>query len=385
MQRNQAGSRLLHVVGDSAFGGGAKIIRALGSAAVDAGYDVDVLTSDDRFRGELEGTGLRPVDLDVIVRQVDPVRDIAGLIALTRFMRRTAYDLVHTHTSKAGVIGRLAAATANTQTVVHTVHGFAYHRGTARPLKAAATVAEVVAARACDAVVTVGRYQVEALANVRAFPARKLVHIPNGIPDPRSGSARDPVAVRAELGLAATQAVLVCHGRLVPSKALDVLLHSLEYLAAHEMHPACLVVGDGPMRSALEEVARARGLSDHVVFTGFRRDVADLVAAADVVVLPTYREGLSIALLEALAAGRAIVTTDIPGNVEAADGAAVLVPTGDPVAIGRAVAELLTRPERRAELETAARARYEARYSETAMATSYLRLYQSLRSGSRAA
>ena len=129
--------RILHIVGDSQFGGGAVLILRIAQEAAARGHRVDVLSTNPQFRQAIRENGLGELPLDCIWREIRPLRDLAGLWKLFRHLRRHRYDVVHTHTSKAGLVGRAAAWFARVPVVVHTVHGFAFHEeSSARAVRA---------------------------------------------------------------------------------------------------------------------------------------------------------------------------------------------------------------------------------------------------------
>jgi glycosyltransferase involved in cell wall biosynthesis len=166
-------------------------------------------------------------------------------------------------------------------------------------------------------------------------------------------------------------------GHLHPIKGHRHLLDAARVVSAKWPRTKFLFVGDGPLDHELRSIAAAHGIADHVVFTGFRDDVATLLGLMDVFVLPSLDEGMSHALLEAMAFGKPVIATAVGGNREVIDAehTGLLVPTGDPDALSRAVLGLLEDPERAARLGNAARVAVHARFSDRRMAEEYFAVY----------
>jgi glycosyltransferase involved in cell wall biosynthesis len=371
--------RILHVVGDSRFGGAGRIILRLGEVAKAEGWEVDILTTDGIFQREVRQHGLGLVNLDVIRRPIRPLWDLAGLVRLCGFLRRERYAIVHTHTSKAGFVGRLAARLAGIPAIIHTVHGFAFHEASPFSVRLLYTALERTASRWCDRIVSVSEFHRLWALELRICDTSKIVAIPNGIaalPKPELA----PGVLRRVLGIREQEFLILSMSRLARDKGLEHLIDAAAILTRYETCFKVVIAGDGPIRAQLEERVRDLGVADRVVFVGFREDIADLLAASDLIVLPSLREGLSIALLEAMAAGRAIVATSIGSHRELASQAKIawLVPPSDPNALCASILEAGRNPEQMLRYGTNARALFESHYTEDRMLSSYQQLYSEL-------
>jgi glycosyltransferase involved in cell wall biosynthesis/ribosomal protein S18 acetylase RimI-like enzyme len=371
-------ARILHVVGDSAFGGGGRVIIALASAARSSGHEVDVLATDPEFCDALGLRHIRAVRLDCIRSRVRPLSDLWGVLTLSRWLRDAPYDVVHTHTSKAGILGRLAARKAGVPLIVHTIHGFAFHEDSPPWLIRAISMVERLASRWCDVLVAVSEFHREWAISLEIAPASQILAIPNGVSPERVLPTISPDQRRREVGIEGSAPMILSIGRLATGKGLEALIDASERLAHRHGDLRLVIVGEGPHRAALEKRVRQLGALTTIRFAGFTEDVGSWLAAADIVALPSVREGMSIALLEAMSAGCAIIASNIGSNREVtADGnAAVLVPPEDPNALVDAIDSLLRNPTRRAELGSLAKNRQLRAYSEEHMGRAYVALYE---------
>src|SRR5215467_4917259 len=195
------GMKVLHIVGDSRYGGVVRIILGLGQIAKADGWQVDVLATDPKVGEALRRESLGVIELDVIRRNISPFRDLAGLFRLCNFLRRERYGIVHTHTSKGGFVGRLAAWLAGVPVIVHTMHGFAIHEqspGWARVVYAAL---ERLASRWCHRIVSVSEFHRTWALELSICSQGHIQAIPNGITPSFRADHCDTAALRRQIGV----------------------------------------------------------------------------------------------------------------------------------------------------------------------------------------
>jgi glycosyltransferase involved in cell wall biosynthesis len=372
--------RLLHVAGSSKFGGDSVLVVELARAARDRGFEVDILATDPRFQELIRQQGIGLVNLDVIRREIRPLWDLHGLVRLSQYLADSSYTIVHTHTSKPGVVGRLAARHRGVPAIVHTVHLFGFHEESRRLPSAIYAGIERRAAHWCDRIITVSEYHREWALRVGIGTPEKVVAIPNGVPGDRAAAVRDRDLIRGGLDVDEDDFVILSTGRLAEQKGLEYLIRATSLLMPAVPNAMVLLAGEGPLSVPLSRLIDDLGLASRVRLLGFRADVGDLLAAADLIALPSLWEGLSVSLLEAMAAGRPVVTTTIGSNREVTrDGAvASLVPPKDPAALASAITALAHDPNRRAALGRAARAEQQSRYTMERMLAGYIEQYDLL-------
>lgn len=375
--------KILHIVGDSKFGGGSVIVWRLAELARKLGWEVDVLTTDPTFQELLRASGIGVVNLEVIWREIRPLRDWQGLRTLTSFLKESNYQIVHTHTSKGGFVGRAAAARARVPIVVHTVHGFAFHEESSPIAVKFYACLERLAARWCDRVVTVSEFHRQWAIRLGIGDSSKVVAIPNGIPEERLRATRSRDEIRGDWGVQQGEVVLLSTGRLAKQKGLEYLIRAVALLNDSVRLPfkvKAVLAGEGPLRTQLGVLAKRLGVSERILFLGFQDKVGDLLNASDIVVLPSLWEGLSVSLLEAMAAGKPIITTLIGSNREVTlnGEAALLVPPKDPLALADAIQRFIEHPDLAEARGRKAREVYAVKYREEQMLKSYQQLYESL-------
>jgi glycosyltransferase involved in cell wall biosynthesis len=294
--------------------------------------------------------------------EIRPLQDALALIRLWGFFRKHRYDVVHTHTSKAGILGRAAAWLAGVPLIVHTAYDF--HFRSVRP--GARRAVFVGVERLAGALTDVLLYNTETVRDAASHhgigrAARSVV-----IGSPLSGlerfqaSPQEIEGLRQELGLARSVPIIACVSRLVDYKGVDTLLRVARRVVRDHPSVRFVIMGGGPLEARLRDMARELGLASTVLFTGFRqdeRDVIRLLALADVFCLPTRREGFGAAFAEAMAMGCPAVGPAIaPVTTVVLDGqTGLLVPPEDEAAYASAVLRLLHDAELRTHLGAAGR------------------------------
>jgi len=328
---------------------------------------------------------MTPVRVDCIRRNAGPHWDFYGLAKLVKHLRQARYDLIHTHTSKAGMIGRLAGRLAGVPAIIHTVHGFAFHEQSRPAVVSLISTLERAAASWCDRIVTVSNFHRRWALELGIAEEAKIVAIPNGIEPVPAVQDDRRLEVRSALGVSDDTVLAIGLGRLAPQKGFADLIVAVSMLSDTVSAPyRVLIAGEGPSRNELEALIERLGVGDRIKLIGFQRDVSGIVGAADLIVQPSLWEGLSISLLEAMSASKAILTTTIESNLEVvgSSGCAVLVPPRNPRKLALEMARLISDDSTRIEMAEKALAVYREGYTVERMHDSYMALYDEVLAGS---
>lgn len=354
------------------------------TAVVDAGGVALGISAPGPFVPEIEAAGVRHVALPSSTRSMNPLADARAAYGLWRILRRERPDVLHTHTPKPGIYGRIVGRLARVPLVVNTVHGLYATEDDPRAKRWVVYGLEALAARFSHAELVQNREDLELLRRLRIVPPRKLRYLGNGVDLTRFDRARLPAdtreSVRAELGVADDQILVGIVGRLVAEKGHPELFEAFSLLS--DRYVLVVVGPDEPekpdaLEPSLLAAARARG----VRFLGMRRDVERLYAAFDMFVLPSHREGFPRAAMEAAAMGLPIVATDIRGCRQVvADGVnGLLVPVADPKALAVAIERIGDHPDLRRRMGDASAHRAGAEFDERAVVDivldTYMRAY----------
>lgn len=342
------------------------------------GSEVDGFPEEIRRRTEV---------LPDLVRDPHPWHDLVALVRMTRIIRRGRYHIVHTHTAKAGFLGRIAARLAGAPHVVHTLHGVTFHEHIHPAVRAGYVVLERIAARLSDVMITVGedvkrKYLAEAVGR-----SEQYVTIPSGMDTRPFREALDPergrIPARAELGLREDDVVIGMVSRLEPRKGWPYFLEAVARLAPDFPRLRALIVGEGSQHRELEATAARLGIADRVVFAGYRSDVARAMSAFDIAVLTSLWEGLPRVLVQYSLLEKPIVTFAVEGAGEVVDDGRTgfVVPLRDLDALVDRLRPLVASAPLRAELGRRSRERVEGRWDVELMVDRIRRVYDEVAVG----
>lgn len=313
-----------------------------------------------------EDAGITTVKLPRLLETVSPRNDLAVLLELVRLIRRERFSVVHTHSTKAGILGRVAAWLCRTPVVVHTIHGFSSHDFmNARRRHAYLAIERLVRPLTHEFLAVapqVAREAVEkrlaAPGTVRVVPSAVMI---GDIPD------QPDLAIRAGLGIPFDAPLVGTVGRLDFQKAPLDFVRMAAAVSAARPATRFVMVGEGSLLEQAQSEARRLGVD--VTFTGFRGDAARVAACFDVFVISSLYEGLGRALTEALASRRPVVATAVNGVVDLIEpgSTGLLAPAADPEALARNVVWLLDHPNEARRMGTAGYDRVCAMFEPAAM------------------
>ena len=259
--------------------------------------------------------------LPELIREINPLKDIRALLKIRRIVKslkkRDAAMIVHTHSSKAGILGRWGARLAGADVVIHTIHGFGFQDHQPFPIRTFIMLLERLTAMITDKLIAVSKANIQKGVEKGIFPAQKAILIRSGIELKEFQLVKiDKGDKRKELGVEPTLPLVTMIGCLKPQKApLDYV--EIAHLVLHEKDAYFILVGDGILRDKVEKRMAALGLEKRFKLLGWRRDIPEILAVTDVFCLTSLWEGLPRVLPQAMIMGIPIVATKVDGTPEA--------------------------------------------------------------------
>ncbi len=382
--------KVLRVIARLNMGGPALHVAYLTAGLAERGYDT-TLVAGSLARGEdsmafvADRRGVEVVKIDELHREISPLRDLVAVFRLARLIRAERPQILHTHTAKAGAIGRLAALVAGPAgppIVVHTFHGHVLH-GYFDPFRTRVfRLLERFLARSSTALIAVSPQVRDDLVSLGVAPAEKVTVVRLGIELDERVAIDEAMRVEARrvMGILPERFAVGWVGRMTGVKRTDDVVRAFAALRARGVDACLCIVGDGPDRDQVERRAHELGVIRDCLFLGYQEDVARFFAVFDAFVLSSVNEGTPVVAIEALAAARPVVATRVGGVpdvvTDGVDG--FLVEHGDVEALAERLARLAADPELRRAMGEAGRERVLQRYAVSRLIDDIDRLYRSL-------
>lgn len=315
-----------------------------------------------------------------MVREINPIHDFRSIRKLYTLIKKEKFDVVHTNSSKGGIVGRIAAKFAGTQFIFHTVHGFSFHEQSSRWSITAFSLLEKIGAKCCNHIITVSDFHRNWAVDLGIAPSDKIISIPNGLDPTRVEPTIEREIMRKSIGIGNKEVSIFTIGRLARQKGITYLLEAIELLKKEDINTIYhfYIAGSGELDKELKDQVKESGIEDKVTFLGHRTDINNLLTAADIVVLPSLWEGLSISLLEAMAAKKSIVCTDIGSNMTVVrhNKEAMVVGTKDAESLKKNIKLLLEQPTLRESLAERSYKRFTSGFSKDVMLNRYDSFYK---------
>ena len=330
---------------------------------------------------KIRETGAEFIPVNYFVHSINIFKDFFALCELVGIIRKRHYDIVHTHNTKAGFIGRLAAKISGVPVIIHTIHGFAFHKYESFWRKWLFIYLERIAAVFSDKLITVSTPLKEWGLSLGIGKDSQYCIIPDGIEVSEFIENEDNTRLlKTKLGIKEDELVVGMVAKMWYGKGHDVLLRAMPLVIKEVPNTRFLLVGDGYLREGLLKTCSEKGLLQHVIFLGFREDIPLITSTFDLGVLPSLFEGLGRVILESMALGKPVVASGVGGIPEIVkDGSnGLLVPPLDHVALGRAIIKILKDRDLRVRMGQEAKETLGERFTAEKMVKDIEETYESI-------
>ena len=341
-------------------------------------YEVHLAGASGKWREKAAACADRLFVLKHMKRAFSPFHDVLALVEVVRILKGNDYILLHTHSSKAGFIGRLAAKLCGIPAVIHTVHGLPFHDRTFSPFfRAIFLLLEKIASHWCGFLVFVSRKNYEEALELNIAPGEKQRHIISGIEMDRFPAPGDRDEIKRKIGLDTRLPVIGTVGRIAPSSGTDLFIGASLKLLESRPDIQILIVGDGPMR---DECAGLIGGDRRFFLTGWTNDVPLFLRAIDIFVSPVRWGGVGRALTEAMACSLPVIACDADGVSEVVKDhhTGLLIPPDDEEEMAAKLVYLLENREIGVELGERAGEAVREKYSSRIMVGEIMKLYEEI-------
>lgn len=384
--------RIVHIITRMIVGGAQENTRFNCLDLVrDYGDDVTLITgpslgAEGSLLDKYQDPDLKTILVPELIRSIRPWTDFRAARILQKHLTQLRPDVVHTHSAKAGILGRSVAWKLKIPCVVHTVHGAPFHPYQAWPVRKFYQICERWAARRCHRLISVADAMTDLLVEAKIAERSKFVTIYSGMDiEPFLNADQNRLQLRKDLGIRPEDIVVGKIARLFHLKGHQYLLACAQRVVQADPRIRFLLVGDGILRESLEKEIASMGLKNHFIFTGLvpPHEIPELIGAMDMLMHVSLREGLARALPQALLAGKPVISYDIDGAKEVViEGqTGILLPPKSTQPLGDAILKLANDADLRTRLGLQGRLLCQERFGHQPMTKQIRRLYQQILSG----
>ena len=381
--------KVLFIITRLAAGGAPSMMLAMLEALQNEGYDVHLLTgvtseSERDILAEVEKSSINVTVVNELQRDINPIKDLTALFKIRSFIKENNFDIIHTHTAKAGFIGRQAARLAKAKIIIHSTHGHVFFGYFNSLITNFYIFLEKMAAKWTDIIITLTEKEIKEHLELGIGHAAQFKCVYNGIDIANYTKAIDRAEERLKLNIAPNAIVLTTVGRLVSIKGqvylLEAVSKTVDYFRSRDKDFRCLIIGEGELKGSLEEKVQEFGISENVHFLGHQSDVSPYLQLSDIFVLPSLNEGFGLVIIEAMAAGLPIIASNVGGIPEIVDDGTegLLVPSEDANKLAEAIIKIADNTELISKMSFACKRKVEANFSIANMHKATTDLYQSI-------
>ncbi|MBN1527371.1 MAG: glycosyltransferase family 4 protein [Candidatus Omnitrophica bacterium] len=371
------------------WGGAPDIVRVLCERLDPDIYDVWLITGPTKYSSRKTGEFLtrfrdRTIVIPCLKRDINPFFDILAFVKLCRLFSKERFDVIHTHTAKAGLLGRLAGRLAGCKAILHTPHGHNFYGYFTWLTSQAIILIEKFATLFTDKFIALTELEKKDMVRFRVAKDGKVAVIYQGLElSDYEKPAGDPEKARRELNIEPDQSVVGMVGRLEAIKGPYYFVEAAYEVVKTFPRAKFVVVGEGSLRRSIEAGVEDLGLSGNFIFTGWRDDVPEVMRIFDIEVLPSLNEAVGIVLIEAQAAGVPVVATNVGGIPEIMKDkeTGILVPPADSRALSGAIIALLSDKDSRSRMGENGKAWVRGKFSSDMMVGNISALYQAILDG----
>ncbi|MBD3920238.1 sugar transferase [Paenibacillus sp. PR3] len=347
------------------------------------GWDVTFITSTEGTNSSIRAAYPFRWEHIAMERSIKPLTDLASIVAMYRLFRKERFDVVHTHTAKAGLIGRVAAKLARVPVVMHTSHGLPFYEGQPKRAYWLYRMLEKLAARFCDALASQNGADADTLRKLA--PWRPVYTEGNGVDLDRLDAAAAQAdeerlaMLREAYGLSTDKPLLFVAARFEPVKDHDLLLDALKRVKQEgRLHWTTVLAGQGPLEEQVRGRLQSEGLAEDIVIVGQQSTIIPWLTMADAVALTSEKEGIPRSIMEAMALGKPVVATDVPGTRELVvhGETGLLAEYRDADKLAQALGEVMHSKSKRSQYGAAGRVRIASAFTEKIVVQRLLRMYR---------